>query len=229
LEPGIGQPGETGGVPDEPFVGGRPLQADHDDRGVHRPADAAGGQEGRDGVGNAVIEPELREFAQAGEVREAEITRQRRICPLGRDDQALGQPAPQRRRRKVDQRDLPGPYEVIRYRLGRRDPGDPGDDRAQRFDIGHVEGRIDIDAARQQLTDVLPAFGVPLPREVGVGQLIHHSQLWTAVQNRRDVQLWKARAPVGDHTRRKYLEIGELSSGRRPPVPLPVGNHGVGA
>ena len=128
LEPGIGQPGEMGGVADEPFVGGRPLQADHDDRGLHRLADAVGGEERRDRIGNRVIEPELREFPQGSEIREAEIARQCRIHPLPGDDQALGQPVPQRRGRQVDELDLAGPHERIRHRLGRAHAGDPGDD-----------------------------------------------------------------------------------------------------
>ena len=55
LEPGIGQPGQLGGVADEPFVGGGPLQADHDDRGRHGFTETAGGQERRDRIGNGVI------------------------------------------------------------------------------------------------------------------------------------------------------------------------------
>ena len=45
--------------------------------------------------------------------------------------------------------------------------GDPGDDLAQRFDIGDVEGRIDVDAACQQLADVLPASRVALTGQPG--------------------------------------------------------------
>ena len=62
-----------------------------------------------------------------------------------------------------------------------------------------------------------------------MGELVHHSQLWMAVQNRRDVQLRKARAPVGDHTGGKHLEIVELGRRPGPPVPLPLGHDGVGA
>ena len=71
-EPGTGQPGEMGGVADQPFAGGRPLQGDHDDRGRHRLADAVSGGERHDRTGNRVIEPELRELLQRGEIREPE-------------------------------------------------------------------------------------------------------------------------------------------------------------
>ena len=62
-----------------------------------------------------------------------------------------------------------------------------------------------------------------------MGELVHHGQLRATVQNRRDVQLRKARALIGDHAGGKHFEIGELSSGRRPPVTLPMGDDGVGA
>jgi hypothetical protein len=75
LEAGAGQPGEAGGVADEPLVGGRPVQSDHDDRRLNRFPDAVGGGVGRDGVRNGVIEPQLRELPQSGEIREAEIVR----------------------------------------------------------------------------------------------------------------------------------------------------------
>ena len=142
-----------------------------------------GGGERRDGVGNGVIEPQLCELPQGGEIREAEIVRQCRIHLVPGDDEALGQPAPQRRGRKVDELDLAGPQERIRHRLGRAHTGDPGDGLAQRFDVGDVEGGIDVDAAGQQVVDVLPAFGVALTREVRVGELVHHGQLRTPVEN----------------------------------------------
>jgi hypothetical protein len=73
LESGVGKPGEVGGVADEPLVGGRPLQPDHDDRGPNHLPDVVGGGVRRDGVGNGVIEPQPRELPQGGEIREAEI------------------------------------------------------------------------------------------------------------------------------------------------------------
>jgi hypothetical protein len=62
LEPGVGKPGEVCGVADEPLVGGRPLQPDHDDRGLNHFSDAVGGGVRRDRVGNGVIEPQPREL-----------------------------------------------------------------------------------------------------------------------------------------------------------------------
>jgi hypothetical protein len=102
-----------------------------------------------DRVGNGVIEPEPCELSEGGEIREAEVVRQCRIHVLLGDDQALGQPAPQRRGRKVDKLDRAGPHERIWYRLGLAHAGDPGDCRAQGFDIGDIERGIDVDATGQ--------------------------------------------------------------------------------
>ncbi len=105
-EPGTGQPGEMGGVANQPFAGGRPLQGDHDDRGRHRLADAVSGGERRDRTGNRVIEPELRELLQRGEIREPERGTAPHP-PALRGQPALGQPVPQRRRRQVDEPSRP--------------------------------------------------------------------------------------------------------------------------
>jgi hypothetical protein len=95
--------------------------------------------------------------------------------------------------------------------------------------FGDVEGGIDVDAVGQQLADVLPASGVPLTGQVRMSELVHHGQLWATIENRQDVRLRKARALISDHAGGKHFEIGELSSGRRPPVTLPMGDDGVGA
>jgi hypothetical protein len=229
LEPGIGEPGEVGGVADQPLVGGRAWQADHDDRGPDRPADAVGGGERRDGIGYRVIEPELGQLPEGGEISEAEVVRQRRIHLVLRHDQALGQAAPQRRGRKVDELDLAGPHERIGHRLGSVRAGDPGDRLAQRVNVGDVEGRVDGDATGEQVVDILPALRVALTGEVRVGELIHQGQRRTPVQHRADVQLREAGVPVGDRTRRYHFEVAELGRGRRPAVPLPVRHDGIGA
>ena len=56
-----------------------------------------------------------------------------------------------------------------------------------------------------------------------MGELVHHRQLRTPVQNRRDVQLREARILIGDHTGGKHFEIGELGSGRRAARDAPTG------
>jgi two-component system, OmpR family, sensor histidine kinase KdpD len=134
---------------------------------------------------------------------------------------------PQRRRGKVHELDLAGPHERVRYRLGPAHAGDPGDGLAQRFDVADVEGGIDVDAACQQLVDVLPALSVTIAGEVRVGELVHHGQLRTSGDNRPDVQFGEARIPVGDRARRDDFEVVELGSGPGPPVPLPLGHDGV--
>ena len=62
-----------------------------------------------------------------------------------------------------------------------------------------------------------------------MGQLVDQGQPRVPVKNRGDVQLRKGRPPVADRAGGKYLKIGEVSSGRRPPVALPVGDERIGA
>jgi len=109
----------------------------------------------------------------------------------------------QHRGAEVDELDLAGPQERVWHRLGRTRTGDPGDGMAKRFDVGDVEGGVDVDAACQQVVDVLPALGVALAGKVRVGELVHHGQLGMAGEDRLGVQLSEARVPVGDRARRK--------------------------
>ncbi len=83
----------------------------------------------------------------------AEVVRQGRIHALFGKDEAMGQSAPQRRRREVDELDRAVPQERVRHGLGRVHAGDPGDNLAQRLDVGDVEGRVHVDAVREQLAD----------------------------------------------------------------------------
>ena len=161
-------------------------------------ADAAGGQERRGGVGDRVIEPELCELLQGGEVREAEIVRKSRIHLFFGQDETLGQAAAERRGRKVDEPDLPGSQERVGHGFGRACAGNPADEVAQRFDIGDIEGRVDVDAVGQHLLDILPALRVALAGQVGVGQLVDQGQPRVTVKNRGDVQLLKVRPPEAD-------------------------------
>ena len=62
-----------------------------------------------------------------------------------------------------------------------------------------------------------------------MGELVHQGQSGPALQDRDDVQLLEAAAPVSDRAGRKHFEIAKLGGGRRPPVPLPVRHHRVGA
>ena len=188
-----------------------------------------GGGVRRDWIGHGVIQPQLGELSQGGEIREAEVVRQCRVHPVLGDDEALGQPVPERRGCKVDELDLAGPEERVRHRLGRAYAGDPGDELAERLDVGDVEGRVDVDAACQQLFDVLPALAVAFTGEVRVGELVYHGQPRAPAENRPGVQLLKARVPVGDRAGGKHFEVVELGGGLRPPVPFPLGDDGVGA
>ena len=80
--------------------------------------------------------------------------------------------------RDVDQLDLVGSLQYrIRQRLLDRHAGDLGDHIVEAFDVLDVERRPNVDAGRKQLLDILPAFGMPHARRVGVGQLVDENQM----------------------------------------------------
>jgi hypothetical protein len=133
FESGTGQLGEVACVADEPLVGRRPFETDHDDGAFRTLNDIVRGQKSRRRIGNCVIEPELCQLLQGGEVRKTEVVRQRCIHPLFGKDETLRQPTAERRGRKIDEHRLAGSQEGIRHGFGRVYPGDPGDEPAQRF------------------------------------------------------------------------------------------------
>ena len=146
-----------------------------------------------------VGEPQQRQLAQRGQVALAEVVGQRGVDPLGRVDVAVGEPAPQRFRRDVDELDLVGRADdLVGHLLLLLDAGDLGDDVVEALEVLDVDGRDDGDAGVEQLLDVLPAFGVLAARGVGVGELVDEHHLWLALQHRLDVELGELAAAVLD-------------------------------
>ncbi len=77
-----------------------------------------------------VGDPQQRQLAQRAEVAGPEVVGQRGVDPFGRVDVAVGQPAPDRLGRHVDQLELIGAADdVVGHRLALRDPGDPARSR----------------------------------------------------------------------------------------------------
>ncbi len=103
-------------------------------------------QRGVDLVG----QPEQRQFAQRGEVAAAEVVGQRGVDALGRVDVAVGEPAPQRLRRDVDQLDLVGrAHDLVGHLLLLLDAGDLGDDVVEALQVLDVDRGDDGDARRR--------------------------------------------------------------------------------
>ena len=120
-----------------------------------------------------------------------EVVGQRGVDALGCVDVAVGEPAPQRFRRDVDQLDLVGgAHDLVGHLLLLLDAGDLGDDVVEAFQVLDVDRRDHGDAGVEQLLDVLPAFGVLAARGVGVGELVdqHHLRAAAAAPPRRRVR-----------------------------------------
>ncbi len=131
-------------------------------------------QRGVDLVG----QPQQREFAQRRQVPAPEVVGQRRVDALGRIDVAVGEPAPQRLRRDVDQLDLVGgAHDLVGHLLLLLDAGDLGDDVVEAFQVLDVDRRDDGDAGVEQFLDVLPSLGVLAAGGVGVGEFVDQHDL----------------------------------------------------
>jgi len=69
--------------------------------------------------------------------------------------------------------------DLVRHRFADRNHGDLRDDVVQALDVLDVERRVDVDPRRQEIVDILPAFGVRGPLGVGVGELVDEENLRT--------------------------------------------------
>ena len=118
-----------------------------------------------------------RELAQRHQIALAEEVARRALDLLGNVDLAGLEAREQVVGRDVDQHHLVG---IVEDRVGHRlpdgDAGDAADDVVQAFEMLDVEAREDVDAARQQLVDVLPALRVARPRRVGMRELVDEDQ-----------------------------------------------------
>ena len=64
----------------------------------------------------------------------------------------------------------------VRHGLADSDPGDPGDDVVEAFDVLDVERRIDVDPGGEQLLDIHVALGMPALRRIGMRKLIDQNE-----------------------------------------------------
>ncbi len=119
----------------------------------------------------------------------------------------MGEPAPQRLWRDVDQLDLVGgANDLVGHLLLLLDAGDLGDDVVEALQVLHVDRRDDRDARVEQLLDVLPAFGVLAAWRVGVREFVDQHDVRLAPQHSLDVELGEALAAVLDVFGRHHLD-----------------------
>ena len=148
-----------------------------------------------------------RQLAQRGEIAGREIMLQRAFGLLWDVNLAFLQALDQIVRRKVDQLDGVGTVEHgIRYGLAHPDMGDLRDDVVEALDVLDVDGRIDVDAMRQQFLDVEIALGVTGARRIGVGEFIDQRKLRAACNQRVDVHLLERLVAVGYPLSRQDFE-----------------------
>ena len=86
---------------------------------------------------------------------------------------------------QIDQHHFIGAVEdVVRHRFPHARTGDVADYVIEAFEVLDIDGRIDIDACRQQLLDILPTLRMLGAGCVGVSQFIDQQQRRTARQGR---------------------------------------------
>ena len=92
--------------------------------------------------------------------------------------------------RHVHQLDLVGLLEDgVGHGLAHGDAGDLRDDIVEALEVLDVERGVDVDAAVEELLDVLPAFGMTGAGRVGVGQFVDKDQSRPACQRGVEVEL----------------------------------------
>lgn len=175
-------------------------------------------------------EPQQGDLAQGGQVPFAEVVAQRGIDVLRRVDVAVRETPLQRLRGDVDELDLVGaPYDVVGHGLALHHAGDLLDDVVEGLEVLDVDRGQDVDARVEQFLDVLPAFGVPAARHVGVGELVDQGDRRPAGQHGVEVEFVEHGVAVRHPPWRDDLEAGQLLGGARPPVRVHDRHHHVGA
>ena len=179
---------------------------------------------------HAVGHPQQRQLAERAQVPLAEVVRQGGVDLLRRIDVAVGHAPPERERRHVDQLHLVRrSHHLVRDRLALLRAGDPLDDVVQRLQVLDVHGGDDVDPGPEQLLDVLPALLVPRARDVRVRQLVDQRDLGRSDQDRVDVHLLEARAPVLDRPPGDDLQAAQALARLGTAVRLDEPDHHVRA
>ena len=170
-----------------------------------------------------------RELAQRHQVALAEEVARCALDLFGKIDLAGLEPRQQLVGRDVDQNDIVG---VVEKRVGDgfpyADAGDAADDVVQALQMLDVERRENVDAAGQQLVDVLPALRMPRTRRVGVRQLVDQDQCGATCERRVEVEFGDRCSLDVELEQWQALESLEQRGRLRPPVRLQDADDHVG-
>src|SRR5450759_3504443 len=148
-----------------------------------------------------------RELAQRNQIALAKKVADRPFGLLRQVNLAFAQPFQQIVRRQIDELDL---VSALEHRIGHRFPnanlGDAADDIVQAFEVLDVERRVNVDAAVEQLLDIVPAFRMARALGVGMSQLINQDQCRVALERTIEVELAYLRAAILDDPWRQNFE-----------------------
>src|SRR5450756_2287035 len=148
-----------------------------------------------------------RELAQRNQIALAKKVADRPFGLLRQVNLAFAQPFQQIVRRQIDELDL---VRALEHRIGHRFPdanlGDAADDIVQAFEVLDVERRVNIDAAVEQLLDIVPAFRMARALGVGMSELINQDQCRVALERTVEVELAYLRGAILDDPRWQNFE-----------------------
>ncbi len=174
-DPGRAQTiGEALGVADEPRAARVLADAHHDPLACSPgPRDGMGLHMREELVVDALRGAAQRELPQGREIAGREEVLQGALGLMGQVDLALAQALQEVVGRDVDDLDVVGLIEDrVRHRLAHPDARDLGHHVVEALDVLDVQGRVDVDAGRQHLLDVLVALRVAAARRIGVGEFV---------------------------------------------------------
>ena len=184
------------------------------------------GQRGVDMVG----QPQQRKLAQRREVARAKVVAQCRVDLFRCVDVSVRHSALQRLRCDVNQLDLGcAAHNQVWHGFALEHAGDLLDDVVEALQVLDVDGREHVDARREKLIHVLPAFGVRAARRVRVRELVYQHQLRCSRDHRGYVELVHRGAAVVDGPRWNPLDAVQHLAGSGAAVGFHHGRDHVGA
>ncbi len=140
-----------------------------------------------------------RELPQGREIAGREEMLQGALGLMGQVDLALPQALQEVVGRDVDDLDVVGLIEDrVRHRLAHPDARDLGHHVVEALDVLDVQGRVDVDAGRQHLLDVLVALRVAAARGVGMGEFVDEGDLRVTRDESVEIHLLEPAALVVD-------------------------------
>ena len=134
--------------------------------------------------------------------------------------------------RQIDQLHFVGPFkDGVGHCFANNDAGDFGNHIVQTLQVLDIDRCKDVDTRREESLDVLPSLGVKkhlvVAGRVGVGQLIHHQQLWPAGQGRCQVKIEQLASAIGGGPLRQHVQAEHEGLRFRPGVGLDVADDHI--